>query len=340
MTHFPPPQHQPPEGTYPGWSPSPPPTEVPYPGWSPPAPPPGGYPPYGAPRPYSGGPYAPQSRGNAGWIVGGCAAVAVVLLAGCVVVTYAFGQIMRSSLNQLTNTVTVHSTNSQQFSVSGAPTIQIDVSSGSVVVRGGAAGAVTVESTISATAGSTAAAQRDLLSVTVSATQAGNTITVRTSESGGGSPFFPRTADLVITVPATSNVSANLEMGNVAISNVAGLINVTVQAGDFNAQGLTLQDGSRIAVVFGSLLLDATLAPGASVSVTVQRGEATLTLPGATAAHLSATADTGDVSISGWNVPIQQQGSGASASGDLGAGGAGTLSVHVVTGSIVISARQ
>jgi putative adhesin len=339
MTHFPLPQHQPPEGTYPGWPPSPP-TDVPYPGWSPPAPPPGGYPPYGAPHPYSGGPYAPRSRGNAGWIVGGCVAVAVILLAGCVVVTYAFGQIMRASLNQLTNTVTVHATNSQQFSVSGAPTIQIDVSSGSVVVRGGAAGAVTVESTVSATAGSTAAAQRDLRGVTVTATQAGNTITIRTSESGGGSPFFPRTADLVITVPATSNVSANLEMGTVTMSSVAGLINTTVQAGDFNAQGLTLQDGSRISVDFGSVLLDATLAPGASASVTVQRGQATLTLPGSTAAHLSAIADTGDVSISGWNVPIQQQGSGASASGDLGTGGTGTLSVHVVTGSIVMSARQ
>lgn len=326
MTYSPPPQHQPPEGTYHGWPP-------------PPASPPGGYPPYGAPHPYSGGPYVPKSRGNAGWIVGGCAAVAVVLLAGCVVVTYAFGQIMRASLNQLSHTVTVHATNSQLFSVSGVPTIQIEDSSGSIVVRGGAAGAVTVESTVSATAGSTAAAQRDLLGVTVSATQAGNTITVRTSESGGGSPFFPRMADLVITVPATSNVGANLEMGNVAISNVAGQINATVQGGDFNAQGLTLQDGSRIAVGFGSLLLDATLAPGASVSVTVQRGEATLTLPGATAAHLFATADTGDVSISGWNVPIQHQGGGASASGELGTDGTGTLSVHVVTGSIVISAR-
>jgi hypothetical protein len=264
----------------------------------------------------------------------------VLVLVGCVVVSFAFGQFMRAAIRDLANSTTVQATTNQQFTVTGTPSIRVDNSDGSVVVHGGPAGAVTVDATISASGSSAAAAQRDLKNITVSATQSGNTISIQTSLSGSSSPFHPRTVDLVITVPATSNISVTLLAGNVDVSGVTGAVNATLEAGNFNAQGLTLQDNSQIEVVFGSLLLDGTLAPGASADVTVQRGEATFTLPAATATHLSATADAGSISIAGWNIPVQQQGSGATASGDLGTGGTGALTIHVASGSIVISARQ
>jgi hypothetical protein len=326
MSDAPPPQHQPPEGTYTGR----PPTATP---------PAGGYPPYTAPYPYYP-PYAPPPRhGNAGWIVGGILAIIFVCVGSCVGATYAVGQIMRSTLNGLSNSTTAQSTTNQQFTVAAVPSLLIDNANGSVVVHGGADGAVAVAATISASGSSSAAAQRNLNGVAVSATQSGDTISIQSNDTGSGSPFFPNTVDLVITVPSASNIQVSLAGGNVEMTNVTGKINATVEAGNFNAQNLTLQDGSHIDVTFGSVLLDGAPAAGASVEVTVQRGEATLSLPPTIATHLTATADTGGVSIAGWNVPIQQQGSGATASGDLGTGGTGALIVHVVSGGIVITTR-
>jgi hypothetical protein len=328
MSDAPPPQQQPPEGTHPGWPPPPPGEYPPYPPQDPP------------PYPYYGGtPQAPANRGTAAWIVGGCAALAVVLLAGCVVTAIAFGRIVGVAIHRVTSAVTVENNTSQQFAVTGTPSIVVENTDGSVVVRSGATDTITVEATMSASGASTTAAQRALSDISVSATQTGDTVTVRTTMSGSGSLFFPRTVALVITVPPTSNLNVTLRAGNVDVSDVSGAISVNLQLGDLNAQGLTLQDGSRFEVTGGSALLDGALAPGASVSVKVQRGEASLTLPSATTTHLAAAATTGSISISGWSVPVQQQGSGASASGDLGVGGSGSLTVNVTTGSIVITAR-
>ncbi|HEV2239054.1 MAG TPA: hypothetical protein VGR57_20525 [Ktedonobacterales bacterium] len=326
MSDAPPPQHQPPEGTFPGWPPS--------------AAPPAGYPPYPAPYPYYS-PYAPPpKRGSNGWVIAGIIAVVVVVVVGsCVGAAYALGQVMRSTLNGLTNSTTVQATTNQQFSVTGTPSLLIDNVTGSVVIHGGAGTTVAVAATVSASGGSTADAERNLKAANVAATQSGDAISIQTTDAGSGSPFFPTTIDLVLTVPSASNISVNLGSGNLEISDVAGKIVATVDAGNFNAQNLTLQDGSRIDVTFGSVLLDGAPAAGANAAVTVQRGEATLSLPASVATHLTATADTGGVSITGWNIPVQQQGSGATATGDLGSGGTGVLNVHVGSGSVVISAR-
>jgi hypothetical protein len=326
VSDTPPPQHQPPEGTNPGWSP-----------------PPGGYPPhpsaYPPPYPYYGGPRANANRGTAGWIVGGCVALSIILLLGCAVSAVAFGRIVGLAIHRVANAQTVQASTSQQFAVAAAPTVVVDNTAGSVIVRAGAVDTVTVEATKSVVGASPTEAQRALDGISVSATQSGDTITVHTSLSGADSLFFPRTVALVLTVPPSSNLNVTLQAGDVELSDISGVIGVNAQLGDFNAQGLTLQDGSRLTVATGSVLLDGTLAPGATAAVTVQRGEATLTLPSATATHLAASTSIGGISITGWSVPVQQQGNGATASGDLGAGSTGSLSISVTTGNIVLAAR-
>jgi hypothetical protein len=271
--------------------------------------------------------------------VGGCAALALVVLVGCIVSAIAFGRIVGFAIHRVASAVTVQTSSSQQFAVTAPPTIVVDNADGSVVVRSGAADTVTVEATKSARGATSTEAQRELDGISVSTTQSADTITVRTSLTGANSLFFPRTVALVITVPPSSNLNVTLQAGDVELSDIAGVIGVNVQLGDCNAQGLTLQSGSRLEVATGSVLLDGALAPGATAAVTVQRGEATLTLPAATATHLAASTNIGSISITGWSVPVQQQGNGATASGDLGTGGTGSLSINVTTGNIVLAAR-
>jgi hypothetical protein len=328
MSDAPPPQYQPPEGSYPGWPPSPP----------PPAP---GYPPYAAPYPYHAPypPYAPSRGGNTGWIVAGVVLIVVVVVGSCFGATYAFSQIMRAAISSISNSTSAQAHTTQQFTVSDTPNIQIDIAVGTVVIVSGAPGMVSVDATVTAGGNSTAAAQRNLNAMGFSATQSDNTIAIQTTQTVSSSPFSRPEADLVITAPAAANVSAQLTTGNLELIRVTGSITATIEEGNFNAQGLTLQGNSRVEVSYGTVVLDGGLAPGATANVSVESGEVTVSLPAAPSTHLVATADSGSISISGWNVAVQPQGDGATAEGDLGTGGAGSLTIHVTSGGIVLVSR-
>jgi hypothetical protein len=332
MSDAPPPQHQPPEGTNPGWPSSPPPATG-YPPY--PAPYPAPYPTYGAPYP----PYAPAQRGNAGWIIGGIVLIVIVIVGGCVGTGYAFSQFMRATIGSFGNSNTAHTHASQQFSVGDAPSLRIDIAQGTVVIVSGAPGVVSVDANISAGGNSASSAQRSLDAMGYSAIQSGNSISIHTTQTVSGSPFSLPEADLVITAPATSNVDAHLSSGNLELIRLNGTIAATIEEGNLNAQGLTLQGSSRVEVSYGGVVMDGGLAPGATANVSVERGEATVSLPATTSAHLSAQVESGDISVSGWSVSVQPQGDGAMVTGDLGTGGASALTINVSTGDIVLVAR-
>lgn len=314
---------------------SPDPTYPPYPPYQPTTPY-SPYPPYAPYPPYYMPPPAPPKRGGVPWyvwLIGGCLGAVILTGVACVLLGVAASHVVRTLSNVTSNSAQ----SSQTFAVTGTPRVVAHLVDGSITVKTGSPGAVTVDITTHATDLSPADVQRDLSQLAVTPTQNGNTISLISTTGGSASPITQLSTDVVITVPPSADLDLIITTGTVEIADVQGTISASISSGDFTAQGIKLSDGSDIAVTAGTATINGALAPGASATVSVDTGAATLTLPPATACHVDATVDTGSIDVSGWTIPVTQNGAGARASGDLGAHPGGTLTLRVGAGTIVLA---
>jgi hypothetical protein len=247
------------------------------------------------------------------------------------------GGVFAGFLIHVANEVPVSETTTQAFIVTGAPSLDIQDTAGNVEVVAGSAGTVGVEVTKSVRAATSDEAQGDLKGIHVAVTQTGNTIKVVTNfDEASGIGRQPR-VDLTLTVPPTTNISTQVTTGEVTITGISGLFNLGVVAGSLETEAATFADGSRIHVTTGNLQLNGSVPTGASLDVSVDTGQASLELPGSTAAHLDARTNVGSIEISGWPLSASKDNVGASAVGDLGTNPQGTITVRVQTGNIDIS---
>lgn len=288
----------------PAQEPYPTPQPYPSPGTQPYPPSPGypGYPGYPPYQPYGAPPPVPQRGGFPWWGWLIGGCLGLVIIVGIACVV--LGVVFGRLVSTFANETPVASTTTQTFTVTGAPSLTVHDPAGNVTVRTGDTRTVIVQITKNARDTSAGAAQNDLNSITVSPTQTGNAINVDANFTQATSPFRQLSVDLVITVPA-------------------------------------LADGSLIDLSAGNVTLDAPLAAGGSLTVTVNAGNVDLTLPASTAAHLDASVSFGNITIVGWSIPVTRSGAGgagATASGDMGASPSGTLTVHVTAGNITLTA--
>jgi hypothetical protein len=106
------------------------------------------------------------------------------------------------------------------------------------------------------------------------------------------------------------------------------------------AEQVELASGSRLSASAGNITIDGVITSGATVQVLVSAGNAALTLPTSTPAHLDASTDVGNLSIVGWPIPVASVGfTGHRASDDLSLNPSAHLTVHVATGNITIQSR-
>jgi hypothetical protein len=143
--------------------------------------------------------------------------------------------------------------------------------------------------------------------------------------------------DVLISGPATAAFDLTDQAGDIMLTGVQGVVKTDVQAGRIELNTVTLASGSQIKTNVGAIAINGQLAPGASVSVTDNVGSVEMTLPSSTNTYLSATTDTGSIAITGWTVQQSSNGASHTATGDLGTGSSGTLTIHVGTGSITLS---
>src|SRR5262245_40870228 len=217
-------RYAPPQPAAPSWQESPPPAD------RPPLPPRGPqFAPYQPPSPQR------QSRWYI-WLIGGCLALVAVMILGCAVL----GGVFAGFLIHVANEVPVSETTTQSFSVTGAPSLDIQDTAGNVDIIQGSAGTVGVEVTKSARATTSDEARSDLNGIHVDVTQTGDTIKVVTTfDQDSGIGRQPR-VDLRLTVPSTTNISAQVTTGEVTITGISGLFNLGVVAGNLQTEDVTL----------------------------------------------------------------------------------------------------
>jgi hypothetical protein len=275
-------------------------------------------------------PHEPHRSHAVGWIIGGI--LAFLVLAGLVVALLAalVGGFVFSAIGQHE----LSTTTTQTFVVSGTPSVVISDSAGNVTIQQGSGSRVTVQVTKHAWGINDAAAKGVLNSMVVNVSQSGATITVNTQWSGTAR----RSVDLLVTVPAEANANVHLGAGNIDVHQVTGAITLDNGAGNLTASGVTFTGTSRLHAGAGNVTVDGAMASGAAVDVVVGAGNAALTLPSDTPAHLTASTGVGNLTITGWQIPVSGM-VGHSASGDLGGNPTARLTIQVGTGNIALMSR-
>lgn len=286
---------------------------------------------------YSGPPAKAARRGIPWfvWLIGGClGALALVVLAVAVL-----AGLLVSTVVNMTHQEAQTATQTQTFTVSGAPTIEVTNPVGNVTIERGSTSSVTVRATSSAQDATSTQTQRDLESITVNTSQHGNTISVTVSMNEvdgllGGN----RHVDIDVMVPQQSTAHVDLSVGDLTVSGVSGRLVAKVDTGSITLSGGTLADGSQVQSNVGSITYQGALAPGADVSMQANTGSISLTLPADTATNLDASASVGSIDVSGWDMPISRDTTGQSLTGTLGSPNSGVL--HLRTGVGSIDVRQ
>ena len=277
----------------------------------------------------------PERRMTPGYVrwLGGCLIGCVVLLIVCGALTAVLAGI---ALNSTPATATVD----KDFSVSGVPTLDIHSAAGTVHVNPSTDGQIHVHGTKRARALTHSQAQSDLNAISISLSQTGNVVDIRTEIPGGGANFgvFTRQVDLDVTTPATTNLSVVENAGTLDVSGLTGKLTAQVNAGSMTLDSMEMANGSALHVNAGSLALNGSLQPGASLTVEVNAGSADLTLPRSTSAHLDASASAGSVNINGWSIAESRNGPNTTASGDLNPNPTGTITIRVSAGSATLNA--
>jgi DUF4097 and DUF4098 domain-containing protein YvlB len=116
-------------------------------------------------------------------------------------------------------------------------------------------------------------------------------------------------------------------------------MSVRDDAGNIELDGVTLAGASSLQDHAGNLDVNGVLQSGASLDARTNAGNVGVTLPRATSAHLSATTHAGNVNIdSAWSVSVSRDIPGATATGDLGANPAGTLTLETDAGNVTLDA--
>lgn len=230
-------------------------------------------------------------------------------------------------------------TETYEFAVEGTPEIVVRNRAGNITIERGGAGQVAVRVTKRAYGRLfSQATEYDLARLVVNVTQQGSQIRIETDQREMSGFLKNCQVDIAITAPAETNLELRMNAGNVDVRDITGFIECTVNAGNFDAFGVTLSGHSHFTVNAGNLTLEGAVAPGAALDAEVNAGNLRLRLPHDTPAYLEARADVGSIDVDDWPITISRRVVQQRASGPLGNNPQGTLSLRVNSGSISVRA--
>ncbi len=268
------------------------------------------------------------------WLIGCVLGVLLLALLACALV----GGLVVGIALKLANEVTATTTATQSFAVNALPSLTIHNASGRLDVQPGPAGVITAQITKSARDTSQSAAHAALDGITVDTTQMGDQIAISTDFPAGSVFASSSSVNLLLTVPPNATIAANITAGDIQISGIGGLLEISGGAGDITLQDVALADGSHIHMTTGSVTMQGAVMANASVDISVSTGDVDLHLPADTAAQLDAHTSLGAIHISGWPMQTTRINSlGEDAEGPLGAQTAGAIHIRVDSGDITVS---
>ncbi len=235
------------------------------------------------------------------WIV-----LLLAVLAVCCFVASLGGLVLARNLQRGANWVwsannEVTATVASTLEVSDPASLEVDLPVGSLTVRTGRPGQMTVEATKRAWGRNDAEAQRTLnrIDVTIEPAAGGVRVVVMGPDWQDGASATPRTpqVDVVVTVPEQTQLDLKVGVGQLAVNGVRGDVQITADVGEVELTDVqpvaALEVESRVA----SIRFAGTLTTGATYRMTSDVGRILLQLPRESAFHIEARSDIGDATV-------------------------------------------
>lgn len=213
------------------------------------------------------------------------------------------------------------------FIVGAQPTIILKNKAGSINLRSGEEGQVSITT-----------ARRGFLfspsldketQIIYSQDSAANTVTVRTES---WRLFGKNAITFDVVVPPQANLQLSTNFGQISVSNVAGQMTLHSDAGTIQATDVALQGKSRLKGDAGTIVFSGSLDPTGSYELITDLGTIDAILPADASFELSAKTDLGSIST---NFPLAQS-QRTSARGNVGSGPYPKLKIKTDIGTINI----
>jgi hypothetical protein len=228
------------------------------------------------------------------------------------------------------------------FAVQGEPRVMVTNPAGSVTFAPGEDGEVRIVATSRARDRTEDDARRALGTISLDLSQDSEAIHVVAHFNGQGSawPGASRLIDLLVTVPVNTSAAVRQSAGDTTVGALTGPLSLHVDAGNVHVAGATIEGSSVVQVGAGNISMDGALTPATALDLRIDAGNATITLPAATSAHIEAMTHAGSVFVHGWSISTRHA-SGATllAAGDTQSSPQARLTVEVDAGDITIQAR-
>lgn len=216
------------------------------------------------------------------------------------------------------------------FEVGPLPTISIKNTAGSIHLRAGQEGQVSVATT-----------KRGYLfsqrwnndaQVWYNQDRGSNTISARVD---GWKLFGKNSIDFDIAVPPRSILDLTTSMGQISVQNIDGQMKLRADAGSIKATQVNLSGKSVLKTDAGSITFDGSLDPAGNYKLSTDLGTVNVTLPAGSSFNLEAKTDLGTVTT---NLPLAQQ-KRSKAAGQVGSGPYPKLKVESDLGSVQVYCR-
>jgi len=221
-------------------------------------------------------------------------------------------------------------------------TVRLDIPRGGVKIFTGPEAQVVVQEhdTTRALTRRLAQAALDRLHTSVTSTSSGVTITTVSEQPVVN---FATVGDrqLTVRVPASASLSVDAASASISITGVRGDITLNVASGYISLSDMDVTGVATAHLASGSIAFDGAIR-GGKVDLRTVSGGVEASIPRGTNVHYDASTVSGAVIINRGGIPLPvpgRNGSGSSASGDIGSGGPATLTMEAVSGAVYLRVR-
>lgn len=256
-------------------------------------------------------------------------ALAVVLVFGALLL--AIPMAVAGAL--LADGVTAERTTTQTASIQPGATLRVEVASVALTIVGGAAGEVRVDERDTVRALTRRLAGNALSHLTFSLQPALDGLKLSSSSDSFNSIGGFQHRQLTIRAPSDVNLVVDSAAGDLAVSGLRGNLALSTESGSVKVSDVDVTGTGSVHVVSGDIVFRGAI-DGGQVDLGTVSGSIHTYLPQGTNLHYQASTLSGGIGI-GYRQPSRfGPGPNRSASGDLGTGGPGTLTMSAISGSI------
>ncbi len=146
--------------------------------------------------------------------------------------------------------------------------------------------------------------------------------------------------DFIVTVPDNSNLNLQTNSGNIDVEGVSGQMSLTTGSGNIVARQDQLNGPATLQSDSGNITFDGAINGNGTYQFTSGSGDINATLNGNTPVKVNASTENGSITSGVPTVPVQNNGSGDTASGYIGSLNTSTqLTLKTNDGSINLNSQ-